>query len=88
MTSSQSLQPHNFKDLLDSVEAFLFDCDGNSIIIINISIFHSCIVCIYMFFLQNSIHVTFSGLGVIWKGDELIDGASQTLDMLRSKVTN
>lgn len=40
------------------------------------------------FFLQNSIHVTFSGLGVIWKGDELIDGASQTLDMLRSKVTN
>ncbi|MBA0627546.1 hypothetical protein Godav_005045 [Gossypium davidsonii] len=36
--------------LLDSVDAFLFDCDG-----------------------------------VIWKGDKLIDGVPQTLDMLRSK---
>ncbi|XP_057432874.1 phosphoglycolate phosphatase 2 [Lotus japonicus] len=52
MTSSHSqpLSPENFRDLFDSVEAFLFDCDG-----------------------------------VIWKGDELIDGASETLHMLRSK---
>ncbi|KAF7840493.1 phosphoglycolate phosphatase 2 [Senna tora] len=48
--SSHPLSPHNFPDLFDSVEAFLFDCDG-----------------------------------VIWKGDELIDGVPQTLDMLRSK---
>ncbi|XP_022724543.1 phosphoglycolate phosphatase 2 isoform X2 [Durio zibethinus] len=40
----------NAKALLDSVDAFLFDCDG-----------------------------------VIWKGDKLIDGVSQTLDLLRSK---
>lgn len=50
MSSSQGLSCHNFRDLFDSVEAFLFDCDG-----------------------------------VIWKGDELIDGASQTIHMLRSK---
>ncbi|WVY94640.1 hypothetical protein V8G54_033728 [Vigna mungo] len=48
--SSQPLSPNNFKDLFDSVEAFLFDCDG-----------------------------------VIWKGDELIQGVPQTLQMLRSK---
>lgn len=48
--SPQPLSPHNFRDLFDSVEAFLFDCDG-----------------------------------VIWKGDELIDGVPQTLDMLRAK---
>ncbi|TYH68598.1 hypothetical protein ES332_D06G271200v1 [Gossypium tomentosum] len=40
----------NARALLDSVDAFLFDCDG-----------------------------------VIWKGDKLIDGVPQTLDMLRSK---
>ncbi|XP_030968123.1 phosphoglycolate phosphatase 2 [Quercus lobata] len=47
---SQLLSSHNARDLLNSVDAFLFDCDG-----------------------------------VIWKGDTLIDGVSQTLDMLRSK---
>ncbi|XP_028769881.1 phosphoglycolate phosphatase 2-like isoform X1 [Neltuma alba] len=47
---SHPLASFNFQDLLDSVEAFLFDCDG-----------------------------------VIWKGDKLIDGVPETLDMLRSK---
>lgn len=46
----QLLSPHNVSDLLHSVDAFLFDCDG-----------------------------------VIWKGDKLIDGVPQTLQMLRSK---
>ncbi|KAH7572695.1 hypothetical protein JRO89_XS04G0291400 [Xanthoceras sorbifolium] len=49
-TLPQLLSPHNTRPLFDSVEAFLFDCDG-----------------------------------VIWKGDKLIDGVPQTLDMLRSK---
>ncbi|PIA25841.1 hypothetical protein AQUCO_10800057v1 [Aquilegia coerulea] len=40
----------NPDELIDSVETFIFDCDG-----------------------------------VIWKGDSLIDGVPQTLDMLRSK---
>lgn len=44
------LSPGDFRELFDSVDAFLFDCDG-----------------------------------VIWKGDKLIDGVSQTLDFLRSK---
>ncbi|XP_065853585.1 phosphoglycolate phosphatase 2-like isoform X2 [Euphorbia lathyris] len=44
------LSSHNVTSLFDSVEAFLFDCDG-----------------------------------VIWKGDKLIDGVSQTLQLLRSK---
>lgn len=44
------LSPQNVTDLFDSVDAFLFDCDG-----------------------------------VIWKGDKLIDGVPQTLEMLRSK---
>ncbi|KAF7151485.1 hypothetical protein RHSIM_Rhsim02G0089800 [Rhododendron simsii] len=46
----QLLSPQNAADLLHSVDAFLFDCDG-----------------------------------VIWKGDKLIDGVPQTLEMLRSK---
>lgn len=40
----------NAKELIDSVETFIFDCDG-----------------------------------VIWKGDSLIDGVPETLDMLREK---
>lgn len=47
---SQLLSRNNVRSLFDSVEAFLFDCDG-----------------------------------VIWKGDKLIDGVAQTIDMLRSK---
>ncbi|KAL0793332.1 hypothetical protein Bca101_064709 [Brassica carinata] len=47
------LSSSNFKSLFDSVDTFLFDCDG-----------------------------------VIWKGDTLIDGVSQTLDLLRSKGKN
>ncbi|KAH0462814.1 hypothetical protein IEQ34_010389 [Dendrobium chrysotoxum] len=46
--SSQKLE--NPDDLIDSVETFIFDCDG-----------------------------------VVWKGDKLIDGVPETLDMLRSK---
>ncbi|KAL6952525.1 Phosphoric monoester hydrolase, partial [Sarracenia purpurea var. burkii] len=46
-----SAQPlKNADKLIDSVETFIFDCDG-----------------------------------VIWKGDKLIDGVPETLDMLRSK---
>ncbi|KAK2984250.1 hypothetical protein RJ640_010209 [Escallonia rubra] len=48
--ASQLLSPHSARNLFDSVDAFLFDCDG-----------------------------------VIWKGDSLIDGVPETLDMLRSK---
>ncbi|KAG7034022.1 Phosphoglycolate phosphatase 2, partial [Cucurbita argyrosperma subsp. argyrosperma] len=46
----QLLSTGNARDLIDSVEAFLFDCDG-----------------------------------VIWKGDKLVDGVVDTLEMLRSK---
>ncbi|EYU39740.1 hypothetical protein ABFS82_06G177300 [Erythranthe guttata] len=46
--SAQQLQDPD--QLIDSVETFIFDCDG-----------------------------------VIWKGDKLIDGVPETLDMLRSK---
>ncbi|KAK9082749.1 hypothetical protein Scep_029220 [Stephania cephalantha] len=46
--AAQPLQ--NADELVDSVETFIFDCDG-----------------------------------VIWKGDKLIDGVPETLDMLRSK---
>lgn len=50
-SASASAQPLQSPDeLIDSVETFIFDCDG-----------------------------------VIWKGDSLIDGVPQTLDMLRSK---
>ncbi|GAV84878.1 Hydrolase_like domain-containing protein/Hydrolase_6 domain-containing protein [Cephalotus follicularis] len=49
-SAAQLLSASNIGALLDSVELFLFDCDG-----------------------------------VIWKGDKLIDGVPQTLDMLRSK---
>ncbi|KAI3456599.1 hypothetical protein Pfo_013262 [Paulownia fortunei] len=47
--SCQRLTPQTTVNLLDSVDAFLFDCDG-----------------------------------VIWKGDALIDGVSDTLDTLRA----
>ncbi|KAJ6720663.1 PHOSPHOGLYCOLATE PHOSPHATASE 1A CHLOROPLASTIC [Salix viminalis] len=50
-TTKASAQPlKNADELIDSVETFIFDCDG-----------------------------------VIWKGDKLIDGVPQTLDMLRSR---
>ncbi|KAK8971753.1 hypothetical protein V6N11_081453 [Hibiscus sabdariffa] len=48
--AAELLSGVNAKVLLDSVDAFLFDCDG-----------------------------------VIWKGDKLIDGIPETLEMLRSK---
>ncbi|KAL2245043.1 UNVERIFIED_CONTAM: Phosphoglycolate phosphatase 2 [Sesamum indicum] len=48
-TNCQRLTPLTTANLLDSVDAFLFDCDG-----------------------------------VIWKGDALIDGVSDTLDTLRA----
>ena len=34
----------------------------------------------------RKIQLGFAFIGVIWKGDTLIDGVSQTLDMLRSKA--
>ncbi|KAK9919206.1 hypothetical protein M0R45_027816 [Rubus argutus] len=50
-TTRATAQPlKNADELIDSVETFIFDCDG-----------------------------------VIWKGDKLIDGVPETLDMLRSK---
>ncbi|KAF4356777.1 hypothetical protein G4B88_022026 [Cannabis sativa] len=50
-TTRASAQPlTNADELIDSVETFIFDCDG-----------------------------------VIWKGDKLIDGVPETLDLLRSK---
>ncbi|XP_065619227.1 phosphoglycolate phosphatase 1A, chloroplastic [Quercus suber] len=50
-TIKASAQPlKNAEELINSVETFIFDCDG-----------------------------------VIWKGDKLIDGVPETLDMLRSK---
>ncbi|EOA16821.1 hypothetical protein CARUB_v10005042mg, partial [Capsella rubella] len=59
MTSSSGMTPpramaaqqlENADELIDSVETFIFDCDG-----------------------------------VIWKGDSLIEGVPETLDMLRAK---
>lgn len=47
---AELLSPNNITALFDSIDVFLFDCDG-----------------------------------VIWKGDKLIDGVRQTLDVLRSK---
>ncbi|XP_043690285.1 phosphoglycolate phosphatase 2-like [Telopea speciosissima] len=47
--TARLLSRESVKALVDSVEVFLFDCDG-----------------------------------VIWKGDNLIDGVAQTLEMLRS----
>ncbi|CAL2269824.1 unnamed protein product [Prunus armeniaca] len=50
-TTRASAQPlTNADELIDSVQTFIFDCDG-----------------------------------VIWKGDKLIDGVPETLDLLRSK---
>ncbi|RAL37905.1 hypothetical protein DM860_000599 [Cuscuta australis] len=46
----KKLSSHNIREFVDSVDAFLFDCDG-----------------------------------VIWKGEKLIDGIPETLDMLRSR---
>ena len=49
--ASAAAQPlQNADALIDSVETFIFDCDG-----------------------------------VIWKGDSLIEGVPETLEMLRSK---
>lgn len=76
--AAELLSPHNVRGLFDSVDAFLFDCDGNlplldSVIDIFLSV-HFKLIELPMV------------LGVIWKGDTLIEGVSQTLEFLRSKV--
>jgi phosphoglycolate phosphatase len=69
--------------LIDSVETFIFDCDGErpidrsrSASLVELSpinwLYTSCSCC--------------CRVGVIWKGDKLIDGVPETLDLLRSKV--
>lgn len=76
----QLLSSGNAQNLIDSVEAFLFDCDG----IRHFPFRH------FPFPLASSLmfsrlHI-FYGLGVIWKANKLIDGVADTLEMLRSKV--
>lgn len=71
---AQLLSATNVRALFDSVDAFLFDCDGSFLFSDHLSKLRS----------------AFSDLnddaGVIWKGDMFIDGVPQTLEMLRSKV--
>ncbi|KAL9254057.1 Phosphoglycolate phosphatase 2-like protein [Drosera capensis] len=50
MNPAKQLTPTAAADLVDSVDVFIFDCDG-----------------------------------VIWKGDRLVDGVYETLELLRSK---
>jgi len=35
---------------------------------------------------HSTVHMCFESAGVIWRGDSVIDGVPQTLDMLRSMV--
>lgn len=69
--------------LIDSVETFIFDCDGMWVLVWRCK------------FAENStISHRFCGeiqlegwyAGVIWKGDSLIEGVPETLDLLRSMV--
>jgi phosphoglycolate phosphatase len=63
--------------LIDSVETFIFDCDGEC----GIDFFFGGVA-----FRLNSRVLFVCRAGVIWKGDKLIDGVPETLDLLRSKV--
>lgn len=67
----------NPDELIDSVETFIFDCDGMFLL--------CCLVSIIYFLIEFS-PIGWMIAGVIWKGDSLISGVPETLDMLRSKV--
>ena len=71
--------------LLDKVDAFIFDCDGENP---------------YMQYYGQRVHhrafISEQGrcaqhacasVGVIWRGDSLIDGVPETLDALRAMVS-
>ncbi|KAL9686175.1 hypothetical protein QQ045_023630 [Rhodiola kirilowii] len=78
-SAAELLSPDNVRNLFDSVDAFLFDCDGQLLTL------H---VVVFSFFLQLCVIFGCGGdvsSGVIWKGDKLIDGVPETLEMLRSK---
>lgn len=83
----ERLSVHSVKALVDSVEAFLFDCDGAKAKSFSIKL--NCIAFEFPFTTLIYLFICFpfpSASGVIWKGDKLIEGVPQTLDMLRSKV--
>jgi len=56
--------------LVERVDAFIFDCDGGQSYYI--------MLLSVMWLLRDA--------GVIWRGDSLIDGVPETLDLLRSLV--
>jgi len=75
------LSPGDFRELFDSVDAFLFDCDGPAPPPLPRTISSR----LNEFGWSGRVFPS-SSSGVIWKRDRLLDGVSQTLDFLRSKV--
>lgn len=73
------------KSLIDAVDCFIFDCDGE---------WHGMRKRVSVG-ASTSLHATLNGCaplsnvhraGVIWRGDSVIDGVPETLDMLRAMV--
>lgn len=80
---SQPLSADNLATLLQNTDAFLFDCDGKIILPLFSSRPSTSDV-------KNGVFLILATCcrlsGVIWKGDKLIDGVAETLDVLRSMV--
>ncbi|RWW74063.1 hypothetical protein BHE74_00018020 [Ensete ventricosum] len=74
-STSQPLLPQAAQSLVDSVDAFLFDCDG--------LLLPSLLLLLLSLSLSLSLPPPLS-FRVIWKGDKLIEGVPHALRALRS----
>ena len=77
------------RSLVDSVDAFLFDCDGLRFVIPffvgDFFLLRSCsLLPTDRWFLLPPLNLCL--LGVIWKGDKLIEGVGETMELLRKMV--
>jgi phosphoglycolate phosphatase len=79
------------RSLVDSVDAFLFDCDGLRFVIPFSPIFLGIFPLRFCSLLRSDRWfllppLNLCLLGVIWKGDKLIEGVRETMELLRKMV--
>lgn len=84
------------KALVEKVDAFIFDCDGKDCVCQNLTdgslqrgegCVYLALVVVYAVSQNCEKRLVFlCCAGVVWRGDSVIDGVPETLDMLRSMV--
>ena len=72
-SAAQRASEDDKQKLIDRVDAFIFDCDG---MVVDTDFCSSITMQLTLILVE----------GVIWRGDSLIEGIPETLDMLKSLV--